>query len=388
MVAGALAGLCYLAWSFGSWSSFERSIDFNAGSFEDFTGPYYATGQMVFETAEPSAGFFYSPLFAILLGLLVGLQGETSAWTWLVLEVVCVGAIAWIAALAAQLRSAWSHALAGALVVTSFPVLHNFHWGQVSAPLVALELGALLAWQRGRARLGAALIALAAGVKFHPALFFLPFVAWGDKRSLRWGAAFLALFLAVVPSLVLGPAETIDFYRRIASGLAAAGEPRGAWDSAVNSQYLPAVLGRLVPGGGKLLESIAAVLALCVALAQLWLLAPLDRRSPRVLLLAFVLLWLATPLVVPPSWPHYFAHLPVCQLVLAVEAARSRPRGWLAVELVVAASVILASVPLFRALGDPERYGVAGFLAWADLVLLPAAWLWLARERRDGAAAT
>ncbi len=373
----------YLAWSYGSWSTFGRSIDFNQASFEDFSGPYYATGELVFERGEPAPGFYYSPLFAIVLGILVHAQGAASAWTWLGVELAGALALAWMSLRLARLETAAAAAAGCVLVLTSFPLVHNFHWGQVSALLIGLELAALGAWQRDRVVLGAALLALAAAIKFHPALFFLPFLGWRDRRSLGWGILFLLLLLVVIPALVLGPERALGFYRALAKSMAIVDSPAGVWAGAPNQQHLPAVVARMViPPSADLVRAIATGLGFALVALHLWLAAGLERRSARALALAFVLMWLSTPLVVPPSWPHYFAFLPVCQLFLARELVRERPRGLLGYAIAIALSIVLASLPFFRAIGDPEQYGRLGFLLWADLLLLPAAYVLVATERR------
>jgi hypothetical protein len=380
-VAGATIYLCF---SYGSWDEFGRSIDFNRASFEDFSGPYYATGRSVFETGAPASGFYYSPFFAILLGALVRVQGEASAWTWLAIELAGALGLAWLAIGLARVRSAWGIAAGTFLVLTSFPLVHNFHWGQVSALLVVLELAALRAWQRDRDVLAAALLALAAAIKFHPALLFLPFVGWRDRRSVRYGALWLFLLLVACPALVLGPGRALDFYRELAVEVSSARSPAGAWADAPNEQYLPSVVARLaLPAPAALLRVLAIMLGFALVAIHVWLVSRLERRSPRALALAFVLLWLSTPLVVPPSWPHYFAFLPACQIFLACELARERPRGWPAATLAIGISTVLASLPFFRAIGDPALYGRLGFLLCADLLLLPAAYLAIGVERRS-----
>jgi hypothetical protein len=85
-------------------------------------------------------------------------------------------------------------------------------------------------------------------------------------------------------------------------------------------------------------------------------------------LLAFALLLLSLPLVLSPSWPHYFVALPFVQLLLARLAGTDRfALGSVAV------SVLLSSCLLFRGIDDPDRYARWGLLLIANLVLLPAA---------------
>jgi hypothetical protein len=85
-------------------------------------------------------------------------------------------------------------------------------------------------------------------------------------------------------------------------------------------------------------------------------------------LLAFALLLLSLPLVLSPSWPHYFAALPFVQLLLVRLAGTDR-----FARVSVAVSVLLSSCLLFRWMDDPVRYGRWGLLLIANLVLLPVA---------------
>jgi hypothetical protein len=54
-----------------------------------------------------------------------------------------------------------------ALTAASHPLWHNLRWGQLSVPITALTLGALIG-SSGRRRAGPLLLALATSIKVRP----------------------------------------------------------------------------------------------------------------------------------------------------------------------------------------------------------------------------
>jgi hypothetical protein len=220
----------------------------------------------------------------------------------------------------------------------------------------------------GRPRLAVLCVALAASVKFYPGLFLLVPLLREDWRTVGLGAVASLLLLAGVPALILGPAETVQFYREILIELERLESAAGAWADAPNKQYLPAVIARWTGAQGS-----AARLAF-LGLGCLWaggnlvlVRSLLARRERYASLYAYAAVALSIPLVVSPCWPHYLVLLPFAQLVVA----RAGRRDPLALGL-VAASVLLSSAVFFRLVDDSEAYGRAGWLAVADLVLLVA----------------
>ena len=367
-VAAALA-VHLLLWD-ASYAVFSRSVDFNAGALEDFMGPYYGTARSLAEGSGPAPGFLYGPFFAVLLLPFAKLAPDVASWVWLAVELAATAALVVLAARVARPVSGRVSALFTFVALTAFPLVHNLHWGQVSALLGVLALGAAAGHLGGRPALAAWLLAAATAIKGYPALLLAPLLLTGPWRAAAHFAVASAVLGLGVPAALIGPGETLATYRHALVELASLDAPGGAWRDAPNKQVLGAVLARWSGVAGT-----AARVAL-VAVAWLWAAANLALAARRAAdgsrggrLEAWVLVVLSLPLVVSPSWPHYLVLLPFAQLALAT----SRGRDPLAVAC-VAASVVLASAPFFRAVGDPVAYGRAGWLAAANLLLLAAAY--------------
>lgn len=367
LAAVAAAAVHLLAWD-ASYATFSRSVDFNDGALEDFVGFYLPQGRTILESGRPVEGFFYSPSFALLLAPLSALDPGVASWIWLALELVTTAALIAAGLAAARPRPRWLGPAYVFAALVSFPLAHNLHWGQVSVLLALLVVLAAAADVRGGTYMAAACIGLAAAVKFYPALFLLVFVVREDWRPAWIGAASALLLLVAVPAAVLGPGATIDFYRSVLGGLERAEASSGLWAEAWNRQVLPAVLARWTGAGGRWAVLGFAALGWLLAAAVLVLArrAP-ARGTPEGRALAFVAVALSLPLVVGPSWPHYFALLPFAWIVLAAAGRDDR-----LVLALTGASALLASVPFFRLVGDPESYGRAGWLLVADAALIAA----------------
>jgi len=97
------------------------------------------------------------------------------------------------------------------------------------------------------------------------------------------------------------------------------------------------------------------------------------RRAPRDVEWAFALLFLSLPLAIDTSWPHYFVYLPFAQTL--VWLALREATGWTRrlAGLLLAISVVLASMPFFALVGRWQDYSQYGVLFVANLGLLIAA---------------
>lgn len=357
-----------LAW--GSYAEFSASVDFNRGALEDFMGPYFTTARGVLAGEGSADGFLYSPLFALLLVPLGALEPGPASWAWLVVELCATVALIALPLLIVRPRTA--RGLAAYLLAAglSFPLVHNLHWGQVSVPLTALILAALVALERGGRGAARVLLALAAAIKFYPAFVLAHFALREEWAEVAWTLLFIALFGLGVPALVLGPAEAWAFYETVAARLRAAHGT--GWADSTNMQHAPAVLARVLgveSAGGFAALRVASYACALGALALARRAANGGREDATAT--SFALVLCALPFVLSPCWPHYFAWLPFAQLCIA------RRGGPLARGL-VGLSAILASAPFFRWSGTPEDYGRAGWLLAANALVLLAA---IARPR-------
>ena len=368
LAALAAAGVHGILWQ-GSYQVFSSSLDFNQGALEDFMGVYLPAARGFAASAESVPGFLYAPFFAWILQPLAGLGPEAASWVWLVWELLVSALLLgvggyWVSRRVGAAGPDWCLPLYVFLGVLSLPLVHNLHWGQISTTLALLIVAA--AGLRDR-RLAAVCIGCAAAIKFYPALFFLLFLMGRDWRGLRWGLG-TWVALSLLPGFQIGFGSLASAHGELVWNLAQLTGYEGKWFTAANNQSLAATAARwLGLGGWSLLTS--ALLGWAVALLVLNSCARLmGEGSALARLLAFALLTLCLPLVLSPSWPHYFAALPFAQLLLVRLAGADR----LALAC-VAVSVLLSSSLLFRVIDDPERYGAWGLLLAANLVLLPTA---------------
>ena len=359
----AVVAYYLLAWQ--SVDAFARSIDTCPVLFCDFHAHYRPMGSELLATGLPRPNFYYSPFFALLLVPFAAVGEALAVAAWSVLQGLSVAVLVWVPLALGAPRAGIAAACLG-VTLTSFPVLHNFAWGQVSAPLVALTALAFVWRERGRPIAAGAALAAAVAIKFYVAIVLPYLVLRRDARALLSFAGFGLAFGLLVPGLATGFERTIDFYRDVAHRL---GSVQAVIAADVNSQYLPHVLARLGLSGlgfaGVLiaLANAAVVVVVC------------RRRRPHAALLSFTALHATVPFVVPTSWPHYFAFLPVGQLGLALVA-----RGVL-VRASLAASVVAASIFWFRSFDGPASYNRVGWLLWADVAMLVGLWAHVAGER-------
>ncbi len=353
LVLGLAAGLLALKLLFHDLAGFHARMDFDGGSLEDFRDFYYPTGRTILTSGEATGGFLYPPSFALALAPLGRLDEETAVTLWAALELAATAAV--IALGLALLRP--SPPLYGAgvfIALTSVPLAHNLHWGQVSSFIALLLLGALACERRGRQGPATVLIALAGAIKLYP-LLYLTLPALRREWSRVGQGLLLALVLIVLlPALILGPAGTGEFLSRMLHGLL---ERRAELFAADNAQALGPVLGRWLGWDG----TWPAWLGVAATLALL----PFLRKAAQRPLLGFAALSLTLPLFVEPHWPHYFTLLPFAELLVLARGDRLG-RGLAMV------SCLLASLFALRLFPGGEAYGASGLLLVADLLLLSA----------------
>ncbi|GEM_PF-948821 len=357
-----------LLWQ-GSYAVFSASVDFNQGALEDFMGVYLPAAQALGAGADPVPGFLYAPFFAWILQPIAGLGPAAASWVWLGLQFTASLALLilggrWVNRQVPGDAPIWCWPLYVFLGVLSFPLVHNLHWGQVSTLLTLLVVSAAGLQDR---RWAGVCIGCAAAIKFYPALFLALLILSLDWRGLRWGVGAWAV-LSLLPAFQVGLASLTSAYSAVAEDLASLSGLQGEWFAAPNNQSLAATATRWLELGTPGV-TLWAVLGLVFALYCLKSCAPLmseDGAPHR--LLAFALVLLSLPLVLSPSWPHYFAGLPFVQLLL-FRMSREHPGARACVGL----SVLLSSTLLFRCFDHSERYGEWGVLLVADLLLIPVA---------------
>ena len=367
----AAVGIYYWA-VWGDVSGFVAAIDAMPVLFADFFLHFLPAGHQILAEHRPGPLFVYSPTFALSLAPLTVLPPE--------LEVFACGFFEFGASVALLALSLWmlrsDHPafapLCVVVFVTSFPILHNFGWGQVSVPLTLCLLLGYYCHERGWIVAAAGLLAYAIAVKYYVAVFLVYFLFRRDLRFLVWCLGATLLLMVALPVAVMGFEATLDYYRTTGHTLSIL-QPRISRD--VNSQYLPHVATRLLHGTALQQDWIFGAFRLLgygvVAsnLAMLWV--GCRRTLPGVGTFGFVVLSLSIPFIAPTSWPHYFSYLPFCQGFLALSVPREPAggrRNLLAATVLL--SVVLSSAILFNLWGDWRAYAAAGTLFVANLALL------------------
>ena len=167
----------------GSVDGFVQSIDFCDKLFCDFVVYYYEMGRTILTTKVPTPGFYYSPLFAISLAFFSAWDMETAVVLWGVVIVATTAGLGILSYRTAPPESRVTIAGFMLLFLTSFPILHNFKWGQVSVLLVLLVVASLVAYERKHVVPSALLLALAVSIKYFPIIFVVYFIIHRDWKG-------------------------------------------------------------------------------------------------------------------------------------------------------------------------------------------------------------
>jgi len=154
----------------------------------------------------------YPPQFLLLPRVALALTDHvpTIRALWFALQASAFVTIACL--LATWVGGVWGRSALWLLpaVLASFPALHTFLFGQVHLLAVAAAVAAMLAFERGRAASGGALLAAAILSKVFPLVLVPLLVVQRRFRELAWTAAF-GLVATAVAFAVLGPAPFVAF---------------------------------------------------------------------------------------------------------------------------------------------------------------------------------
>ena len=376
-VALTLAIWGYYWFEWRTFQGFVEAIDHHPQFMQDFVGFYYPMGKQLLQVPAPAGGYFYSSFFAVLLVPIGALTLPSAMKVWGSIQVLGFVAICLIPARGLLKLSGRSTILFMALCATSYPLLNNLKWGQVSVFVTVCIAGAVVAADNRRSVLAGILLALAAAIKFYPAVFVVYFLLRRDVRACVSFALAACIFYVVVPASVLGFSNWLRFETTILDMLGRAG--LAARDT--NSQYLMRVvqrwLGGLIPvtTGGPFARGLVwlgyAIAASAFAMA--WVLQRRDRCSGREL--SAVAIFVTIPFLVKTSWPHYFAYLPMCQAAVLSHAyshvGLSRHSGKVLMALSVL-SMALSSTFLLNCFTSWEPYNSSGMLFLSNFALLMA----------------
>ena len=312
-----MLGSYWLLW--GSIDGFVNAIDHGEQLFGDFRRFYYPMGEVLFAEKWPIRGYYYTSFFALGLSLVALLPLAAATVLWGFLQVGWAAVFYYVSGRYLLGLSARGMLVYWLLLLASFPLLHNFKWGQVSVLVTLGVVAAFALHQRGRSALGGIALALVTCIKYYPGAFVVYFLIRRDGRFLAAFGIGLLGFYCLLPAALLGPADWWYFERASAQSLPEAARLLRDF----NTQYFVHVLNRWgQPLGYRLGEStldvlrLAGVLVFCANSVAVWWLH--KREIAHRAALSAAALFLALPFVVQTSWPHYFVFLPFCQAALWV----------------------------------------------------------------------
>ena len=393
-----IISLCLFAYYAFTWRNtynFRLAMDVCTKPFCDLADYYYPMGEAIFQTKLPVEGFVYSPFIAILFAVFPPFGLDTSLILWGILQAIVVVLYLFIfrqlvpARLPIQL-------LFVTIALSSFPILHNFKWGQVGILYTVSILGMLVLLERDRRVSAAALLAFAASFKFFPLIFILPFIFHRDFRFSLYVVIAYVVALIAVPCLFLGLDGTWNFYSILLDSYR-----HFDWVmTSYNSHFFPHVMLRLAKGNGFdhaifrfttstdfNLDSFLQILrgiSYSIAALNMGLVFFVQRaRLHKANLWSVHILFLSIPFILPTSWPVDLVYLPFGQSLLTwMILEGDKTLSWRhplparkVAALLLLASIIISNIVFFNLIGNRIIYGSVGFIFWADLLLLVVSYM-------------
>ncbi len=334
-------------------------------------------GRQILSFPTPVPGYLYTAFFALLLAPVCAMTLPNAMAVWGVIQFICL-IFLWVISARGLLKLASVNTvLFAGICITSYPVLHNFKWGQVSVPITLCVIAAFYASTKEKPILAGILLAFATAIKFYPALFIVYFVLKRDMRVCLTFISGVIVFYIIIPASILGPSLWFAFEKAIHATI-------GSTDlisQSINSQYAMHVWLRWFsfifdrPSGTAIAHgfSIIGYMIALFCIALVWLLqrkAFMNRCA-----LSMVVLFLSLPFAIKTSWPHYFVYLPVCQAVvffhLSFTSYKSvlRRIGFRSLPVL---SMLLSSIFIFNGFSDWRVYNSYGMLFIANFLLLIA----------------
>jgi hypothetical protein len=378
-LGGALifgAVYAYYAHIWGTYYNFNLAIEFCELRYCDFVLYYYEQAKVILESHAPIVKYFYSPSFALLIWPFSKLSKSDATDAWGYLQAASLALYVGSALALLKKQAWWSHAVMFLLTITCYPILHNWKWGQANTLFVGLAMLSLVIQHRAPAPLTALPIALAAAGRYFPIIYAVGFLGARRWKLWIWVAVLTAALLVGLPVVTMGPQATVDFYRASAEASRLA---TTTWVvTSASSHFPPTVLARMLPSlGTPFARSVLTGLCYAVVAANLWRVLRAERLRPETRL-PYVFGFIAgcTPLLLPTSWIHYLAYLPVTQAFLLDRIVHWPQPVWARAALGLGAwlpSVVFANVVFFNQFDPYEGYAAGGWLLWANLLMLAMA---------------
>jgi hypothetical protein len=152
----------------------------------------------------------YTPLNAIMVSPLLLLPLPMAQAAWSTFNIGLLIAVFWKIASVFRRYGIPKWAVVVAVLLAIRFILANLRTGQWNTSVFAFAfLGVMIAERRPQ--IGGLLVGLAAVLKYTPAIFILYFALRGMWRACACTVLAMALFLSLVPALIIGPSRHVDF---------------------------------------------------------------------------------------------------------------------------------------------------------------------------------
>ena len=343
----------------------------------------------------------YAPQFLLWPRMAIALTNDFGALrlVWFGINVtLCMAAVALLAAWI----GGWAGRATGLLaplVLASFPVLHNFQYGQFHFAAIALAVLAMLAFHRGRTALGGGLLAVSILSKLFPAVLLIVLAVQKRWRALAWtGGA--AVAISLVALAVLGTSPFVAFFDyhlpRLGDGSAFAfGEawPEVAMLLTAGNQGIAGIVDKLsamgLPVGG---DATARTLNLIYSAALFLLAIAAGLRTRHASRHERAIAWVAlvgmASLSSTGAWADYVPLACVWMLALIAPLVYRRPflLSWL-VACGAMQMFLIGTMPLGQAVGAGWMMPLSLFGALAMLISFVSVTVAISVRRTEIAAA-
>lgn len=366
--------LTYYWFEWGHLSGFITAVDRGNHFMQDFTNYYYPMSQQIFHAPKPVLGYYYSSFFALILSPLGAMKISSAIVFWGVIQFACLAALFFMSFYYLPKLSPTISSLYLLLFITSFPILNNIKWGQVSLMITTFVIAASILLHKNRPVAAGIFLAFITAIKFYPIIFISLFIIKRENRSLAAFFISMLIFYIVLPASILGLPNWLEFEKITSAEIAGAG-----WvNRDINSQYFSHVGLRwfeLLFGrkGGNLIEGILSTSGIVIAffcLVSVWLFE--KRSSAKTSIFSFAAIFASMPFLIKTSWPHYFVYLPFFQgILLHYYIQKSKKHGKIKGEITFPlTSIILSSIFFFNLFPNWSIYNSHGTLFFSNLFLL------------------
>lgn len=375
VMLAAIFGYYWIVW--GTFPNFLAAIDHHTRFMEDFAEHYYPMSRQIISNPAPIEGYYYTSFFALLLTPIGRLNLPSAKIVWGVIQLISFLGLFIVSTRGVFKLSPRETILYLGLCLTSFPIIHNITWGQVSILLTACVIAAFLLSNKNKPLLAGALLAFASAIKFYPLVFLVYFLLKRDIRVVvAFGLTALILYL-IIPSTILGFSPWFKFEKAIWEILGNTGwvksDPNSQHIVHVGLRWFEKIFDQSAGDGFAQLSTVVGYLVSLSCICLAWLLQRQESQQRHGL--AIVALFLSIPFWIKTSWPHYFVYLPFCQ-VATLSYWVSSYRDPIALKRILTAitvlSMMLSSIFAFNLFENWTGYNSNGLLFLANILILIA----------------